>query len=264
MIPIVSIKNLSLRLSGQEILRDISFDLQAGDYVCLVGPNGSGKTSVLRCVTRVYSRWLGEITVLGKPVRSFSQRELARHLAYLPQADGIAPPYTVEDFVLMARYPFVNPFRPPSAEDREAVEMALRMTELWSLRHRVVRTLSGGERQKVYLAGAIAQQAKVLLLDEPTTFLDVPHQEDVRSLLHRINRQSGVTILAATHDLNAAVLSANRILALREGRLLFSGSPEEFMTTEVVRQVFGFAPQFVRHPQVPLPMIVPSPGGGAT
>lgn len=260
---VVSVKNLSVCLSGQEILCDISFDLHAGDFACLVGPNGSGKTSLLRCLIRVYSHWRGEVVAFGKPISLFTQKELALCLAYLPQADGIAPPYTVEDFVLMARYPFANPFLPPNQEDRRAAEDALRMTDLWSLRHRVMRTLSGGERQRAYLAAALAQQAKVLLLDEPTTFLDMPHQEEVRSLLHRINREWGVTILAVMHDLNAAALAANRILGLRDGRLLFSGSPNEFMTPDVVKTLFGFSPQFVRHPQVPVQMIVPSPAGGA-
>lgn len=263
MTPVVSLKNVRLSLSGQEILRDISFDLYAGEFVCLVGPNGSGKTSLLRCLMRVYSHWRGEVVAFGKPISLFTQKELARCLAYLPQTDGVVPPYTVEDFVLMARYPFANPFLPPSLEDRRTVEGALQMTDLWSLRHRVMRTLSGGERQRAYLAAALAQQAKVLLLDEPTTFLDVSHQEEVRSLLHRINREWGVTILAVMHDLNAAALSANRILGLRDGRLLFSGSPNEFMTLDVVKTLFGFSPQFVRHPQVQVPMLVPSPAGGA-
>lgn len=263
MTPVVSVKNIWLYLSGQEILRDISFDLYAGDFACLVGPNGSGKTSLLRCLMRIYRHWRGEVLVFGKPISRFTQKELARCLAYLPQTDGVAPPYTVEDFVLMARYPFANPFLPPTLEDRRATEDALRMTDLWVLRHRVMKTLSGGERQRVYLAAALAQQAKVLLLDEPTTFLDVPHQEEVRSLLHRINREWGVIILAVMHDLNAAALSASRILGLRDGRLLFSGSPSEFMTPDVVKTVFGFSPQFVRHPQVAVPMIVPSPAGGA-
>jgi len=260
--PVVSIKNLELNLSGQEILRDISFDLREGEYVCLVGPNGSGKTSLLRCLIRFYSQWRGQVIVLGRPVGSLSQKQLARYLAYLPQTDGVVPPYTVEDFVLMARYPFANPFLPPSPEDRRAAEAALRMTDLWTFRHRVMRTLSGGERQKAYLAGALAQQARVLLLDEPTTFLDMPHQEEVRGMLQRINREWGVTILAVTHDLNAAALSAHRILALRGGMLVFSGSPDEFMTADVVKTVFGFSPHFVRHPQVHVPMIVPSPPGG--
>jgi len=261
--PIVSIKNLTLILSGQEILRDISFDLKEGEYVCLVGPNGSGKTSLLRCLMRFYTQWRGQVMILGRSAEIFSQKQLARYLAYLPQTDGVVPPYTVEDFVLMARYPFANPFLPPSLEDRRAAEAALRMTDLWTLRHRVMRTLSGGERQKVHLAGALAQQTRVLLLDEPTSFLDVPHQEEVRELLQRINREWGVTILAVTHDLNAAALSADRILALREGALVFSGSPDEFMTANVIRTVFGFSPQFVAHPQVHVPMIVPSPPGGA-
>ncbi|MGQ9504885.1 MAG: ABC transporter ATP-binding protein [Thermogutta sp.] len=263
MTPIISAKNISLCLSGQDILHDISFDLYAGDFVCLVGPNGSGKTSLLRCLMRVYSHWKGHLSVMGQPITLFTQKELAKYLAYLPQTDGIAPPYTVEDFVLMARYPFANPFFPPSVEDRQAAERALRMTNLWSLRHRVLKTLSGGERQRAYLAGALAQQAKVLLLDEPTTFLDVSHQEEVRSLLQRINHEWGVTILAVMHDLNAAALLAKRILGLRDGVLLFSGLPHEFMTPDVVKTVFGFCPQFVPHPQVRVPMIVPSPAGGA-
>ena len=263
MTPILSVRNLSLQLNGQAILAEISFDVFRGEYVGLVGPNGAGKTSLMRCLTGIYSNCKGDITVSGLAIKHVHQKELARHLAYLPQVEGGSFPYQVEEFVLMSRYPHVNPFLPPGRQDREASERAMQMTGVWEFRHRLVDQLSGGERQRVLLAAALAQSAEILLLDEATTFLDYRYQQEVRALLRQINREQGVTILAVTHDLNMAAVSSDRILGLFQGRLVFSGTPSEFMDRAVIERVFGFTPQLVPHPAIGLPMIVPAPLGGA-
>lgn len=261
---LLSVRNLALTLDGRRILEDVSFDLEPGEFVCVVGPNGAGKTTLLRCLMRIYTRWTGQVLWEGTPIERFSSRQWARRVAYLPQEDRVSVPYTVEEFVLMARYPHGNPFRPPSPADLEAVRKALLMTETWSWRHRIVRTLSGGERQRVMLAAVLAQQASLLLLDEATTFLDYHHREDVQALLKRINRREGITILAVTHDVNAAALVSDRIIALEQGRVLFAGPPEELMQAGVLRGLFGFQPVLVPHPQTGLPMVVPTPPGGDT
>lgn len=257
----LSVNNLAITFDGRTILDGVSFTLRPGEFVSLVGPNGAGKTTLLRCLMRIYQHWSGDVTWHGVSARRFGFREWARYLAYLPQNDPIEIPYTVEEFVLMARYPYGNPFSPPSPEDRQAAREALLLTETWPCRHRVVKTLSGGERQRVLLAAVLAQQAQLLLLDEATTFLDYRHRTQMQVLLRRVNRENGVTILAATHDLNAAVLTSDRILALRDGRLLFDGTPHQLMRPDVLRQLFDVEPVLVPHPQTGVLMLLPTGGG---
>jgi iron complex transport system ATP-binding protein len=158
---------------------------------------------------------------------------------------------------LMGRYPYLNPFSTVGTEDREAVHAVMDQTGTSELAHRLLNTLSGGERQKVYIAAALAQGADVLLLDEPTTFLDYRHQAEVRDLLARANRHSGVTVVAVTHDVNRAVLDSDRIVALREGSVVFSGSPEEIMRPEVLDGIYGTSLLLAEHPSSPIPVIVP-------
>ncbi|MEJ5341770.1 MAG: ABC transporter ATP-binding protein [Thermogutta sp.] len=259
---ILAVRRLSFAIAGQTILENVSFELDRGEFVAIVGPNGAGKTTLLRCLALVYRNWQGEILWLGRPAKSVGQREWARFVAYLPQEERVDIPYTVEDFVLMGRYPHGSPFSPPSSQDIEAVREALELTGTWSFRHRVVRTLSGGERQRVMLAAVLAQQTPVLLLDEATTFLDFRHREEVQRLLEKINTQRQVAILAVTHDVNTAALFSHRIVALRDGQVIFDGPPATFMQESILQKVFGFRPLLVAHPHLGIPVIVPTRGGG--
>jgi len=256
--PLLRVEHLSLSLGGRAILRDVSFALREGEYVCLVGANGSGKTTLLRCLIGYYASYSGGILWWGRSGRTFSQKGLARRVAYVPQGEGRSAPFTVADFVMMSRYPHWSPFSAPRPADRQAVAQALEMTDASHLTARVVGSLSGGERQRVCLAAALAQEAEVLLLDEPTTFLDYRHQEDLRRLLTRFNRECGVTILAVTHDLNAAVLSGKRVMALREGTLAFQGTPRELMRRDVLESIYAAKLVLTPHPTAQLPMVVPS------
>lgn len=259
---ILAVRGLSFAIAGQTILENITFELDRGEFVSLVGPNGAGKTTLLRCLALVYRNWQGEILWHDRAAKRASQREWARFVAYLPQEERVDIPYTVEDFVLMGRYPHGSPFSPPSPRDIEAVREALELTGTWNFRHRLVRTLSGGERQRVMLAAVLAQQTPVLLLDEATTFLDFRHREEVQHLLEKINTQRQVAILAVTHDINTAALFSRRILALREGHIVFDGPPATFMQEAILQEVFGFRPLLVDHPQACIPVIVPTRSGG--
>ena len=254
---VIEIRNFSFHLAGKQILRDVSFTVHRGEYLSIVGPNGAGKTTLLKCVDRILTGGTGEIRVAGRPLESYRQRELAQLISYVPQADGRVFPFTVEQFVLMGRYPYLSPFSPIGKEDRRAVREALELTGTTQFADRMLDTLSGGERQIVYIAAALAQGANVLLLDEPTTFLDYRHRADVETLLVRANRQSGVTVVAVTHDVNHAALQSDRIVALREGSVAFCGRPGEIMNPDVLRQIYGISFSLVDHPRTPLPMIVP-------
>ncbi len=255
--PAIEVRGFSFALDGKPILRDVSFSVAEREYLSIVGPNGAGKTTLLKCLDRIYTGGVGEIAVFGRPLAGYRQKELARRLSYVPQADGRIFPFTVEQFVLMGRYPYLSPFTSVRREDRDAVEEALRMTGTAQFRDRLLDTLSGGERQQVFIAAALAQGADVLLLDEPTTFLDYRHQGEIRDLLARVHA-AGTTIVAVTHDVNRAALDSGRIVALCEGAVVFCGPPDALMHGDVLRRIYGAEVLLVDHPATGLPVIVPS------
>lgn len=253
---VIEMRGFSFRLESKDILHNVSLTVRQGEYLAIVGPNGAGKTTLLKCLDRIYTGGTGEIRVFGRPLASYRQKELARRISYVPQADGRVFPFTVAQFVLLGRYPYLSPFSSIGKEDRRAVSQALERTGTTEFSDRLLDTLSGGERQKVYIAAALAQGADVLLLDEPTTFLDYRHQAEVRALLARVNA-SGVTVVTVTHDVNRAVLESHRIVALRSGSVVFCGPPAEIMKPEVLQAIYETEFLLVPHPHVDLPVIVP-------
>jgi iron complex transport system ATP-binding protein len=246
---VIEIERFSLSIGGKDILKDISFTVTEGEYLSIVGPNGAGKTTLLKCVDRIQKGGCGDIRIAGKTLEKYSQKELARKVSYVPQADGRLSPFTVYEFVMMGRYPHLSPFSSPGKEDRDAVHDALAMTGTLVFEDRLLGTLSGGERQKVFLAGAFAQGATVLLLDEPTTFLDPKHEADVHRLLARVNRERGMTIVSVTHDINSAVVTSRRVVALKDGAVAFCGRAEEFMNNNILQYIYERSFLFVRLPR---------------
>ena len=255
--PIVEIARFSFFMGGKEILRDISFSVREGEYVSIIGPNGAGKTTLLKCMIRVYKGGKGDIRIFGKALNEYDQRELAGLVSYVPQADGRIVPFTVREFVMMGRYPYLSPFSSVSAEDEKAVCDALAMTGMSEFAERLVGTLSGGERQKVFIAAALAQSARILLLDEPTTFLDPKHEAEIRALLARANSERGVTVVSVTHDINDAVLTSRRVLALRNGSVAFWGPAEKLMDNDVLQRVYEKSFQFLKHPATGRTIVAP-------
>jgi iron complex transport system ATP-binding protein len=254
---IIEITRFSFSISSKVILKDISLSVKEGEYISIVGPNGAGKTTLLKCLDRIYKGGNGDIRIAGKPLDKYSQKELARKLSYVPQADGRISPFTVYEFVMMGRYPHLSPFSSPGKEDKDAVHDALTITGISEFAERFLRTLSGGERQKVFIAAALAQGAKVLLLDEPTTFLDPKHQADVHRLLERANRERGFTVVSVTHDINSAVLTSRRILALKNGAVAFCGFADKFMNNEILQKIYEKSFLFVKHPQTGKTIVAP-------
>jgi iron complex transport system ATP-binding protein len=254
---VLDVHDFSFRLGRKEILCGVSFAAIRGEYLSIVGPNGAGKTTLLKCIDRLLVGGSGRIEVFGRPLETYRQKDLARRISYVPQADGRVIPFTVRQFVLMGRYPYLSPFSSIDREGRRAADDALQMTGSAQFADRRLDTLSGGERQKVYIAAALAQGADILLLDEPTTFLDYRHQAEIRDLLSRVNRQSGATVVCVTHDLNRAVLDSDRIVALVAGQVLFAGSPLEIMKPDVLETLFHTPFVLTPHPQAAIPVIVP-------
>ena len=256
----VDVRHLRYDLREWSILRDVSFAVRTGEYLAVVGPNGAGKTSLLRCINRINRGWRGQVNVDGVSIEAYTQRELARRVSYVPQAGGRHCPFSVRETILMARYPHLTPFVSMSYRDHRFVEDALALTGTGSLADRAMHTLSGGERQKVMLAAALAQNARILLLDEPTTFLDPRHRDVFRRVLRTINREKGITVIEVTHDLNCAALDSHRVLALREGEVAFCGPPDQFMDNEVLAGLYDRSFLFGEHPVTGQPMILPEQG----
>ncbi len=255
--PAIVVRDLAYAIRGKKVLSGISLSIPSGQYLTVIGPNGAGKTTLLKCLIRILSDVDGSISVFGRPLKEYSQKELAKSMSYVPQADGRVLSFTVREFVAMGRYPYLSPFSVISNEDRTAIEEALDLTGMSGLKERNIETLSGGERQCVFIAAAIAQGAKVLLLDEPTTFLDPRHQMEIHDLLERLNRTLGMTIIAVTHDINCAALWSDHIVALKEGRVSFSGTGAELMCNETLQRIYQKKFIFVEHPRGGLKFVAP-------
>ncbi len=254
--PLLEVQDLHVDLGGHPVLSGVNLSMDPGGYLSIVGPNGAGKTTLVRCLAGLLAPGSGQILLDGRPLQDLSSRERARRLAYVPQAIGGVPPFSVETFVLMGRYPHLSPFTSPRAEDHEAVRAALQRTDTTHLARRAMDQLSGGERQMVFLAAAIAQQADVLLLDEPAAFLDYRHQLQVMGTLEKLNTERGVTIVTVSHDINMAARRSKRILALRRGVCLVEGSPREILASESLQAIYD-AP-FRMVPDAPwLPLALP-------
>ncbi len=253
---IIEVAQLGIRLGGTDILHDLSFTVGSGEYLSIIGPNGAGKSTLIKCLAGIHRHWHGQIRIAGAPLLGYARRELARLVSYVPQADGRQLPFTVHEFVMMGRYPHLSPFTSCRPEDEKAVEEAMRLTGIGEFRNRMIDTLSGGERQNVHIAAALAQGARILLLDEPSTFLDYRHQVEIMRTIKSINRDSGITVIAISHDINAAVCWSNRLLALRDGRAVFQGSPAAILSGGTLGGIYDTSFRLIPDPQAKLPLVV--------
>jgi len=254
---LIKIEDYFYRLGKIDILKNISLTVQEGEYVSVVGPNGAGKTTLLKCLNRIYTGGKGVIEIAGRPLRAYSQRELARIMSYVPQVNGGILPFSVYEFVLMGRYPYLGPFSSTRPEDRYAVDQALDMTGLAGLGDRLLDSLSGGERQKVFIAAALAQGTKILLLDEPATFLDPRHQVEINIILQRVNQESGVTIITVTHDINTAFCWSEKVLALKDGEVAYCGPTREIIEKNLLAEIYGISFRLIEQPDSKIPLVVP-------
>jgi ABC-type cobalamin/Fe3+-siderophores transport system ATPase subunit len=254
--PLLAARGLGWHAAGRRILGPLELDVERGESVAIVGPNGAGKTTLLRLLAGLLAPSAGEVRLAGRPLASYSRKGLARRIAYVPQLRPIRVPLTVEAIVLLGRYPHLGAFQlAPGARDLEAVAEALRLTEIEHLRRRPVEELSGGERQSVYIAAALAQEAEILVLDEPTTHLDPRHEREIAVLLPRLQRQAGRTVLTATHDLNFASLTASRIVALKAGEILAAGRPAELLEPATLAALFEAPFEVVRGGERPMTLL---------
>lgn len=234
-------------VGGRTILDSIDLTIESGECVVVVGPNGAGKSTLLRLLSGLFAPSVGMVRWRGRSLSELSRLDVARRIAYVPQIRPSRIPLSVRQLVLLGRFPYMSRLQmSPGRNDYEAADEALRQVGLEDLAERPVDELSGGERQAVFIAAALAQAAELLVLDEPTTHLDPSHQRDVTRLVEAFGRDPGRTVLVATHDLNFASAVADRVVALREGRVLACEPPEQAMRPELLERLFEAPFEVVR------------------
>ena len=232
-------EGITFAYGAEPVLSGVSFAAGAGEVVGIFGPNGSGKTTLLRCLAGSLVPQEGQTTLDGRPVASYSLRELARRLAVVPQDVPADLAFTALEVVLFGRYPHLGFLGEESERDAQVARDAMATTECWRMRQRPFRELSGGERQRVVLARALAQEPAVLLLDEPTTHLDIGHQIALYELTGTLAKTRGLCVVMVCHDLFLAPAYAGRAVLLHEGRCVADGPPCDVLTPEALRRVFG-------------------------
>jgi iron complex transport system ATP-binding protein len=253
---LLSARGLAWRSGARAILGPLDLDVLRGECLAVVGPNGAGKTTLLRCLTGLLEPSGGEIAFGGRSLASLSRRQIARRIAYVPQIRPARVPLKVEEIVLLGRYPHLSTLQlAPRKEDFAAVDEALRVVGIEELRGRPVDELSGGERQAVFIAAALAQEAELLVLDEPTLHLDARHQHDLATLLLRLKEGTDHTVVLATHDLNLASLLGDRLLALSAGKALATGTPAEILRPELLERLFRARFEIVRGGERPVTVL---------
>lgn len=248
---------VTLGYDDRVVVRDLSLEIPTGAVTVVVGPNASGKSTVVRALGRLLRPRAGSVQLDGQDVRRMPSRAVARRIAVLPQSAVAPEGITVSDLVARGRQPHQHWWRQWSTDDETAVVEAMERTDITELAERYVAELSGGQRQRVWLAMALAQDTEVLLLDEPTTFLDIAHQLEVLDLVRELNRRQGRTVVAVLHDLNQACRYADHLVAMAGGRIIAQGPPDEVVTTELVREVFGLECVIIPDPVTGTPLVVP-------
>jgi iron complex transport system ATP-binding protein len=253
-------RNVSKIFDGQQVVDNISFEVQPGEFVGIIGPNGSGKSTLLHMISGVEPTSGGSIELEGKSVASYSGKELARWLAVLQQ-DALPPVgFTVREVVEMGRYPFQNWLGDDREDAGQLIASIMDKLDLHQLMDRTIEQLSGGERQRVALGKVMAQQPRLLMLDEPTTFLDIGYQIQMMDYIRGWQREANLTVVAVLHELNLAALYCSKLLVLQEGKLVAMGTPEEILTSERIAQVYGTEPIVLQHPVRNAPQILLQPG----
>lgn len=238
------------------VLADLSLQIPEGSFTVIMGPNACGKSTLLRSLARLIRPTGGQVLLDGEAISARPAKELARTIGLLPQSSTAPDGITVADLVSRGRHPHQSLLRRWSREDEEAVAEALELTGTSELAARPVDELSGGQRQRVWIAMALAQQTPLLLLDEPTTFLDIAHQIEVLELCTRLQQQ-GRTLVAVLHDLNQALRYATHVVAMRDGEILAQGDPADVGTSQLVHDVFGVDARIIQDPETGRPLVIP-------
>ncbi|MFD1829596.1 MULTISPECIES: ABC transporter ATP-binding protein [Streptomyces] len=256
-------EGLTLAYDRRTIAEDLTVAIPDHSFTVIIGPNACGKSTLLRALSRMLRPAAGTVLLDGRDISSLNAKQVARTLGLLPQSSVAPEGISVSELVSRGRYPHQGLLRQWSAEDERVVAESMASTGVAELADRAVDELSGGQRQRVWIAMALAQQTPLLLLDEPTTYLDLAHQIDVLDLCARLHEEEGRTLVAVLHDLNHAARYATHLIAMRDGRVVAAGPPSRIVTAELVEEVFGLPCRVIDDPETGTPLVVPAARRGA-
>ena len=250
-------EHLTLGYGNKIVARDLTVAIPDGHFTAIIGPNGCGKSTLLRTLSRLMTPVEGSVFLDGEQIQRFASKEVARRIGLLAQNATTPGDITVQELVARGRYPHQPLFTRWRNEDDEAVSRAMQATGITDLAQQSVDTLSGGQRQRAWIAMVLAQETSIMLLDEPTTWLDISHQIDLLELLSDLNRTQGYTLAAVLHDLNQACRYATHLIALRDGEIVAQGAPKEIVTPELIAQIYGMRCMIIDDPVAGTPLVVP-------
>ncbi|GAA0227136.1 ABC transporter ATP-binding protein [Metaclostridioides mangenotii] len=252
----IEAKNLSIAYDESVIVENLNAGIPEGKITTIIGPNGCGKSTILKSLGRIMKPKNGMIYINGDDIRKLSTKEIAKRMAVLPQSPQSPNGLTVGELVAYGRYPHQKGLGSLTPEDKKIISWALDATKISEFADRSVETLSGGQRQRVWIAMALAQQTGIILLDEPTTYLDLSHQLEVLELLYDLNKKQGSTIVMVIHDLNLAARFADYMIAIRGGEIISSGTPDEVMNRSVLKKTFNIDAEIVKDPRTLRPVCI--------
>lgn len=254
----ISASKLLVKYGEKTVLKHVSLEVRQGEIVTLVGPNGSGKSTLIKALCRTLPVDSGHVYLGGRPIRQISNQEVAKKLAVLPQIKDVANDVKVEALVSYGRFPHLGFAKSLRLEDKEIIRWAMDKTGVIPFKDRPVISLSGGERQRAWIAMALAQKTDVLVLDEPTTYLDISFQLEVLELIKELNDQLGISIIMVLHDLNQAIRYSDRIYVLQEGAIVAQGDPAEILDTDLLKDVFNIEANIYQDLANGCPYVIPS------
>jgi ABC-type cobalamin/Fe3+-siderophores transport system ATPase subunit len=256
----LSAHDITVGYDGRTISEELSVELPAGRFTAIIGPNACGKSTLLRALSRLLKPRAGQVLLDGRDIHSLPAKEVARRLGLLPQSSTAPDGISVAELVARGRFPHQRLLRQWTAADEAAVAGAMAATGVTELSGEPVDTLSGGQRQRVWVAMVLAQSTPIVLLDEPTTFLDIAHQIELLELCARLNREQGTTMVAVLHDLNQAARYADQVIVMKAGRIVAQGPPPAVVTAELIGDVFGLACRIIDDPETGTPLVIPRSG----
>ncbi|KAA0003645.1 MAG: ABC transporter ATP-binding protein [Thermoplasmata archaeon] len=253
----LTIKGIDFYYDSIKALENVSFEIKEGEVLGIIGPNGSGKTTLLRCINMVLKPKVGVVLIDNKNISEFDRKEIAKNIGVVPQNSTIHFPFTVFDIVLMGRTPYIDKLKGESSKDLEITEEVMKITNIKHLAARQINEISGGEKQRVIIARALAQEAKILLLDEPTLHLDINHQIEILELIVNIAKKKNLIVIMVSHDLSLASRYCDKLLLLHKGSIYSIGTAAEVLTTENIKNVYGIDIYLIYHPPTHSYLVIP-------
>lgn len=258
---IIKTNDLTLGYNGKTVINGVSMEIEKGSICCIIGPNGCGKSTLLKALSRNLKIINGTIKINDKNIKHYPTRQLAKKMAYLTQTPYQPEQFSVRDLVSYGRFPHTGWFNILKPYDHEVIDWAMEITETAQFAERELNHLSGGERQRVRIAMALAQEAEILLLDEPTTYLDIAHQFQILELIHKLNKEMGRTILIVLHDLNQAARYAEHLIVLKDGKITARGMPKDIINEDLLKEVFFLESRVIQDETNNCPFFIPIRGG---